>query len=331
MPYANGHEDYCYQGSTGFYDEPSNDEFTPSYLEAGLLSENLVTRRDGTIPPWIIPGSTKQPAQQFVEWFNYIWHTGDPSSWNETVFTNQAVMMDPSGVSKGAKQAAASFLALFKYYPDLRGEVVSWAANDREIMINWRFEIRGEDNERRLVSVVDKFCFLDARVSFRLAYFDVLTLIGYLSETYGQNQLVDFLMETFWRAQKTGGVQLLPRSLWNAFKGAFLWVPAPEPTGLLAVPGDGSVKLTWAYVKSALSYRLTRATDISGPYQTIEAEIDGLEYEDISVKNGTAYWYLIAPNFAKDWPPCTPVVRHAGTRRSAAQHRRAVRAGSTVE
>ena len=138
-------------------------------------------------------------------------------------------------------------------------------------------------------------------------------------------------METFWQAQKTGGVQLLPRSLWNAFKGAFVWVPAPEPTGLRAIPGDGSVMLTWAKIESALSYKLTRATSIGGPYQTIEAEIHGLEHEDTSAKNDTAYWYLIAPNFAKAWPPCTPVVRHAGTHRSQAQHRRAVRAGSSLE
>ena len=91
--------------------------------------------------PGLILRPGKSPIEQYVEWFNGIWHLGDPSGWNASVFTAQAVMIDPSGISQGAKQAASTFLLLFKYFPDLRGEVVSWAANEREVFINWRFRI----------------------------------------------------------------------------------------------------------------------------------------------------------------------------------------------
>ena len=42
--------EYCFQGSTVFYDAPSTDEYTPSYLEAGLLVQPQVS------PPEPRPG-----------------------------------------------------------------------------------------------------------------------------------------------------------------------------------------------------------------------------------------------------------------------------------
>src|SRR5579862_2206807 len=181
---VNVFRDGHFLGSTEFYESPETDDYTPSHLQARPLRDSVGTRSDGTIPEWIVEGSTKSPCEQFVEWFNAIWHTGDPSLWGPSVFTHDAVMIDPSGISKGANQAAASFLLLFKYFPDLRGEVVSWAANEREIFINWRFSVhqRGE-NRPLLVTVVDKFSFVDGRVSFRLAYYDIITFAGYLAET----------------------------------------------------------------------------------------------------------------------------------------------------
>ena len=301
--------DDCYQGSTEFYDGPETDQFTPSYLEAGPLKDNVSLREDGTLPSWMVPGSGKAPVEQYVEWFNGIWHTGDPSTWNEQVFTHLAVMIDPSGISTGAKQAAATFLLLFKYFPALRGEVVSWAANDREIIVNWRFEILPRGSKTPLlVPVVDKFCFVKGRVSFRLANFDIITLVGYLSENYGLDHVLDFLSEYASQAEKTGGVQLLPRMLGNLLKGLFYWQAPPDPTGLIAIEGNGVVTLRWAPVKGAISYKVRRATDICGPYEGPPPAGDAVDkvfstiYEDYSVTNGTAYWYLVTPNFDK-WTP----------------------------
>jgi hypothetical protein len=294
----------CYRGSTDFYDSPDRDEFTPSYLEARPLKDNVGQRSDGTPIPWIDPKSHKSPVEQYVEWFNGIWHTGDPSSWDETVFTNLAVMIDPTGISTGAKQAASNFLLLFEYYPDLRGEVVSWSANEREIFINWRFAVKRQDSKQPLlVPVIDKFCFADGRVSFRLAFFDVLTLMGYLSENYGQDRLLDFISANSRQAGKTGGIQFLPRTIWNLFKGLFLWPRVKGLTSVSAEPQAGVVNVKWEPVKEAVGYTVCRAPAVSGPYDPIaEVSQDHFGYEDSAVKDGEAYWYYVKPKFAK-WRP----------------------------
>jgi len=310
----------CFQGSTDFYNTPAVDEFTPSYLDAGPLVDNVGRRKDGTYPVWIVDKSFKKSgAEQYVEWFNTIWHTGDPSGWGPEVFTNQAIMIDPTGVSKGARQAASSFILIFKYYPELRGEVVSWAANEREIFLNWRFRILRRGTQTPiLVPVVDKFCFVDGYVSFRLASFDLLTLVGYLSQNFGQDQLLDFMDASLRNAEKTGGIQSLPSIVWRIFRGIFLWSSPPPPTGLIAVPGDGVVMLKWAPVPEAISYKVTRPTDLAGPYATVAvvANAEGDEaapptvYEDWTVTNKTIYWYLVTPNFKK-WKQPTPVKKDA--------------------
>ncbi len=64
--------DFCFQGSSRFYDGMLTDQLAPSNFEAGYLKDNLTTRRDGTVPPWVVEGSSDSPAQQFVEWFNAI-------------------------------------------------------------------------------------------------------------------------------------------------------------------------------------------------------------------------------------------------------------------
>ena len=100
----------CYQGSTEFYDSPDTDEFTPSYATALPLVDNVGTRKDGTIPPWMadtddssVAEHSQQltPSERYVEWFNGIWHTGDPDTWNATVFTNDAVDQNDKPLLKG--------------------------------------------------------------------------------------------------------------------------------------------------------------------------------------------------------------------------------------
>jgi hypothetical protein len=272
-------------------------------------------RSDGTIPEWIDEASTKTPAEQFVEWFNYIWHTGDPSFWGPSIFTADAIMIDPSGVYKGAKQTAGLFLLLFRFFPDLRGEVVSWAANEREIFINWRFALlQNENSKPLLVTVVDKFCFADGRISFNLAYYDVITLASYLAETAGQDQLFDFLFHNLRQARASGGMQFLPRMLRNFAKGLFVWPAPPQPTGLTAIPGNEFVKLDWPPVQDALSYKVCRASSIDGPYASPAAsgaavKVEGTSYIDRNVINGTPYWYSVSASFGRR---STPVRKRAG-------------------
>ena len=302
----------CYQGSTDFYDSPDTDDFTPSYLVAQPLVDNVGTRKDGSVPPWMkdpmgAPGDRVfiSPAQRYVEWFNGIWHTGDQNSWDAAVFTHDAVMIDPTGISRGAKQAAGNFMRLFEFYPELRGEVVSWAANDREIFINWRFSILSqEDKAPILVAVVDKFCFVDGRVSFRLASFDLVSFAGYLSENFGGDHLLDYLGVATRNALATGGIQSLPSIIRSFLKGIFLWFPMAQPSGLIAIPSDDRVSLKWPAVKDVSYYRLCRATAFSGPYNALGLPIPSgaqgistVHYEDTDVEDDVAYWYIVTPYF----------------------------------
>ncbi len=332
-----------YEGSTDFYDTPKTDQYTPSYQEARPLVDNVGTpwTRDAggrpvEFPPWIDPNSKKSSAEQYVEWFNGIWHTGDPSLWNRDVFTNTATTIDPSGITRGADGCAANFTLLFKYFPELRGEVVSWAANDREILINWRFVIpnkrdrlpigpitqylHDQQGDRDfLVPVVDKFCFSEGRVSFRLATFDVITFIGYLSDNYGGDELYDFLIAYFWQSTFGGGVALLPRMMINLLLGLFYW-PTLPPEGLYADASEGEVRLKWDAVEGAEAYKVTRATAISGNYGSPLQDGKNLvipndenpnptSYLDTNVINGKAYWYLVSPIYKK-WEP-SPVSQDA--------------------
>jgi hypothetical protein len=318
------HPEACLENATYFYTEvtPAIDQYVPSYLEAQPLNVSVGAKRnDGTYPPWVTEGDpNKTPCEQYVEWFNYIWNTGDPSQWGPSVFTNNAVTIDPSGKTTGAQESARNFVMLFRYFPELRGEVVSWAVNDRELLINWRFRVPNKVKGRLpigpitqalqeaqggrdfLVPVIDKFCFVDGRVSYRAAYFDVITLVGYLSENFSANQLYDYLIAWTWKALTSGGVPFIPKMLINLFLGLFVWPAPPKQTGLVAFAGDGVVTLRWPRVDGADAYRLCRATAIEGPYDPLplDADEEGQKiyettYTDWEVTDGTPYWYTVAP------------------------------------
>jgi hypothetical protein len=335
MPDINDCPEDCYQGSTDFYDCFSDDQFTPALSQAEPLIDHVGTPwGNGQYAPWFDPNSNKSSALQYVEWFNGIWHTGDPSSWNATVFTPDAVMIDSSGSSRGAKPAADRFLLIFKFFPGLRGEVVSWAANDREIIINWRFQVLKRGGQGSfLVPVVDKFCFVNGRVSFRIAFFDLAAFIGYLSQTYGVDQITDFLLASFKQSAGNGGIQSLPYIVWNLLGGLFHW-PERPPRTVTAHVGEG-ITLKWKPMDEAIGYKVTRATAINGEYESpptddgLPVMVEGLTYTDHHVDRRTVYWYLVSPVFA-EWEP-TPVVCDAPIIVSPSRRRRLEQWGYSME
>jgi autotransporter-associated beta strand protein len=69
--------------------------------------------------------------------------------------------------------------------------------------------------------------------------------------------------------------------------------PAPvTPVGLVAVPGNGRINLSWLIASGASSYNLKRATS-SGNETTLTAT-SGTNYLDTSVINGTTYYYVVS-------------------------------------
>ena len=255
------------------YSSFAADRFTPSSGQAPPLDDNIQSKFWGDTP------------LAFVRWFDHIWHTGDPSQWGPQVFTSDAVMIDSTGTSSGAVQAASDFLLLFKYFPALRGEVVSWGRNESEIFINWRFVVAKDC----LVPVVDKFSFVKGLVSFRMAYFDTMTFLSYLAENFGSAPLVDYFVDRFLRSAKGAGILFAPGLRWALFKGLVLWSDPPlaAPAELAATPGDGQVALAWDPVPGALSYTVKRSEAPTGPFQWIESKAATNRYIDRKVVNGT--------------------------------------------
>jgi len=267
--------------STGSdYHVGASDFTTPNIQQAGPLLTNISNPRWGDTP------------LSYVQWFNGLWQKGDPSGWGPDVFTSNAVMLDAAGTSVGANPAASDFLLLFKYFPDLRGEVVSWAANDTEVMINWRFVI----TKQKLCPVIDKFSFSGGLVSFRQAYFDTGMLLGYLAENYGSGALVDYFVDRFVSSERGGsGALFAPGLFWAFFKGLFLWsdIPPSPPRGFTAVQDGRGVHLKWQPSNGALFYRVTRSTNPAGPFSWI-AQIPGTSHLDRDVVRGRRYFYRVS-------------------------------------
>lgn len=262
------------------------DQFTPTPQQAGLLPASLTDANGHSA--W-----GKTPLE-YVIWFNTIWHTGDPSQWGPEVFTRDSVMIDSTGTSTGGAYAASDFLLLFKYFPSLRGEVVSWAHNDREIMINWRFVVC----KGRVVPVIDKFCFVEGLVSFRVAYFDTVTFLAYLAENHGSAPLVDYFLDRWRITESRGGLLYLPGLIGALIRGLFTWsdVPPFAPTGLTARSGDRGVRLQWNPVRAARSYTVKRSTVSGGPYGWLDSKVTETSYLDRKAEAGTRYFYVVSTN-----------------------------------
>ena len=274
------------------------DQYTPTAHQAPPLEGNLN-------PDPSEPGLWKDGTPlAYVQWFNNLWQTGDPSGWGTQDFTDDALMIDATGTSTGAEYAASDFLLLFQYFPNLRGEVVSWAANDTEIFINWRFlPAKGDP-----VPVIDKFSFRGGLVSFRQAYFDTTTFLAFLVENYGSGPMVDYFVDRFWRSAQGRGHLFTPSLLWALAKGVVRWIPVPlaAPANVTATPGANAITVRWDPVKGATSYKVMRADAIDGQYHWIAPSWADTTYVDTSAAAGKTWFYKVCANTAATPPPPPP-------------------------
>lgn len=78
----------------------------------------------------------------------------------------------------------------------------------------------------------------------------------------------------------------------SALPAVALAVPA-APTGLSATPSNGQVTLNWSASSGATSYHVMRATSSNGAFTPI-ATLASTSYADISVINGTTYYYVVS-------------------------------------
>ncbi|HEU4753076.1 MAG TPA: S8 family serine peptidase [Armatimonadota bacterium] len=66
------------------------------------------------------------------------------------------------------------------------------------------------------------------------------------------------------------------------------------PTGLTARASDGRVTLSWTASAGAATYRVKRASASAGPYALIASGVTGTTYTDVTVQNGTTYYYRVS-------------------------------------
>ena len=76
----------------------------------------------------------------------------------------------------------------------------------------------------------------------------------------------------------------------------------PAPTGLMATGGTSQIALTWTGVSGATTYNVKRGTVNGGPYTTIATEAT-TAFTDITVTNGTVYYYVVSANTADGESP----------------------------
>jgi fibronectin type 3 domain-containing protein/regulation of enolase protein 1 (concanavalin A-like superfamily) len=80
-----------------------------------------------------------------------------------------------------------------------------------------------------------------------------------------------------------------------------------SPTGVIAVPGNANITLSWSAAEDAANYQVKRALTNEGPYTLIDTTTV-TSYVDASASTGTTYYYVVsARNIKGESPNSTPV------------------------
>ncbi|WP_434756677.1 glycoside hydrolase family 6 protein [Paenibacillus amylolyticus] len=66
------------------------------------------------------------------------------------------------------------------------------------------------------------------------------------------------------------------------------------PTALTATAGNAQVSLSWTASAGATSYNVKRALTAAGPFTTVASNVTATSYTNISLTNGTTYYYVVS-------------------------------------
>jgi len=145
-------------------------------------------------------GSYKTP-QGFFDFLNRIWtYKVDPSNFGPSVFTPNALLIDPFATICGGLWGSLYFQTLFAFFPNLSGVHLDYAVNETQFYVNWGFVTTGGRTEI-LVPVCDIFCLSNGLVNYRLSLFDLVGFVRALLMAYGGTDpmLEGNLQERMWR------------------------------------------------------------------------------------------------------------------------------------
>ena len=73
-----------------------------------------------------------------------------------------------------------------------------------------------------------------------------------------------------------------------------LLAPPVSPPGLSADAGDAQVTLNWNGVPGATTYNLKRGLSPTGPFTTVAAATSATNFADLTVTNGTTFYYVVS-------------------------------------
>ncbi len=147
-----------------------------------------------------LTGEYRTP-QEFYDWHVTLWNpVADPAKFPPEIFTEDCLLTDPFATVVGRKRCSLYFQVLFAVFPKLSGPHYSFATNENQIFINWAFRTSGGRVETE-VPANDIFCFRDGLIYYRLATFDVASLVRALLSAYGgQRPRLDLnLLEEIYR------------------------------------------------------------------------------------------------------------------------------------
>ena len=118
-------------------------------------------------------------GEQFVEKFREAWAAPSPERLNALLHPEGRLRQPLEEDVVGLEQAEAMWKRLFSFVPDLRMEVLSWAAHGSTVFIEARAiaTFAGKPLEWQFV---DRIELEDGLVKERIAYFDSLPLAGKL-------------------------------------------------------------------------------------------------------------------------------------------------------
>lgn len=131
------------------------------------------------------PGHFGTP-DRFFQWLQTIWKfkVDAEANFPPGDFTPNCLLMDSFATVCGAEQGSLYFRLIFAFFPNLSGPHFDYAANDYIFITNWAFRTTNGKQDI-LVPAIDIFGFKGGFVNYRLATFDVPTLLRALLMAYG--------------------------------------------------------------------------------------------------------------------------------------------------
>jgi len=137
----------------------------------------------------------------FYKWHASIWeYKVNPSNFGPDIFHPGCLLTDPFATLCGPLHSSIYFQLLFGFFPDLSGKHIRLASTDNEIFILWGF-LTTKGRQEILVPASDVFGLKNGLINYRLATFDIATLVHALVIAYGGSDPIfeGNLAETIWR------------------------------------------------------------------------------------------------------------------------------------